>query len=685
MNASFYPKLAFDGMKKNSRLYIPYILTCVGMVTMHYIASFLQYSDSIKFMPGAETISACMMLGSRVIAVFACLFLFYTNSFLMKRRKKEFGLYSVLGMNRKNISYLLLLENLFVFAVSVLFGCIFGIVFSKLAEAGLVKIIGGDISYSFSVSFESLGVTIVSFAVIFVLLFLNSFRQIKFADTVSLLKSENKGEKAPKANWVFGILGFAGLAVCYYIAVTINDPLSALTVFFGDVIGVIIATYLLFISGSVLICKLLQNSKKYYYKPNHFVSVSSMTYRMKRNGAGLASICILATMVLVMISSASCLFVGAEDALRTRYPREINTEFALSGINAIEDSEIDKLRDAVITTAKEKGAEINNVAEMRSVKIASLIDGNNIYTNPDTLNGYSSDMLAQSDKTCLVYVVPVSDYNRFTGKNVTLSDNECLVAAYRRKLDVSELHFENGYKLSVRQQVADFDPNGDMTMDVLPSALLFVNDVSQFVKAADYYEEESSERVVSFRWSYSFDTNLSDEQQLAVEDALAEKMVEDGMKNDYSYVRCTIESRTANRNDFYSTYGSVLFIGIMLSIVFIAAAVLIIYYKQISEGYEDAARFTIMKNVGMTSREIRKSINSQLISVFCFPLLAAGIHLAFAFPIINKLLALFNIRNVMLFAQTTVISFIGFAVIYAIAYKITSNAYYKIVSGASTD
>lgn len=685
MKFSFYPKLAADGMRKNKGLYIPYLLTCIGMVMMHYIIAFLEYSDTVSLMPGADTIKICMMLGSRVIAVFACLFLFYTNSFLMKRRKKEFGLYSVLGMNRKNISNVLFFENIIIFIGTSFIGIVLGIVFSKLAEAGLVKIIGGEASYSMSISFKSIIITVVSFAVIFILLFFNSVRQIRFTDTVSLLKSENKGEKAPKANLLLGIAGVVILAVAYYVAVTIYDPLSAITVFFSDVLAVILATYLLFISGSVLICKLLQNSKKYYYNKKHFVSVSSMTYRMKRNGAGLASICILATMVLVMISSSVSLYTGTEDSLKSRYPREVNIELSLNDAEAMRADNISALRNYINAEAADKKCATTNVTDFCSVMVATLIDGENIRTNPETLNGYSADMVKQSDQILLIYFAPISDYNRNTGKNITLNDNECIISSIRKKISVDKLVFENGESLIINNVVSDFDPNGDMTMDVMPSAVLFVNDVPDTMKKTGFLAEKDGERQVSFRWSYSFDTDAAEDKQIELSRSLAEKLASEEAKERFSYVRRTVESRAENRNDFYGTYGSVFLIGIMLSTVFIAAAVLIIYYKQISEGFEDAERFAIMKKVGMTEREIKKSINSQLLTVFSLPLLAAGMHLAFAFPIIGKLLNLFNLYNNKLFAVTSIVCFVIFSVIYAIVYKITSNSYYRIVSGTKNE
>lgn len=686
MNALFYPKLAADGMRKNKRLYVPYFFTCAGMVMMHYIVAFLQYSDSVSYLPGADTVRLCMMLGSRVIAVFACLFLFYTNSFLMKRRKKEFGLYSVLGMNRKNISYVLFFETLFVAVGSVAAGLLTGILFSKFAEVCLVKVIGGSVTYDLSISFRSILVTVISFAIIFALLLLNSIRQVRFADTVSLLKSENKGEKAPKANWLFGIVGLIILAVAYYLAVTIKEPLSAMAVFFGDVIAVIIATYLLFISGSVIVCKLLQNSKKYYYSPKHFVSVSSMTYRMKRNGAGLASICILSTMVLVMISSSASLYTGAEDAIKSRYPREINTSFSFSSVDGLKDDNINDVLNMIHEKTAEAGISELNVAKSRSVTVYGYMDANGSFVNDPTKGGgYSSDMIFSGDTLVCVGIVPVKDYNETHENKITLAENETAAAVFRTELPSDTITFANGYKIKIKTKLPDYDFNGETTMDIVPAIILFVNDEALVTEKAKLVDSESEKTSAAFTLSFDFDTGALPEKQSELETELAKIFREDELHNRFSYKRCTVEARETNRADFYGTYGSLFVIGILLSIVFIAAAVLIIYYKQISEGYEDASRFTIMKNVGMTDSEIKKSINSQLLTVFGLPLLAAALHLSFAFPIISRILKVFNLYNVGLFAWTTVISFAVFAVLYAAVYKITSNSYYKIVSGAKTN
>ena len=344
MKKGFYPHLAFDGIRKNKRLYLPYILTQIGMIMMFYIVIFLRYGKSLEGTFGDKTVNVVLMLGGWVIAIFACIFLFYTNSFLIRRRKKEFGLYNILGMDKKNISILLFWESLITSAISLFCGLVLGVALSKLAELGLIKVMNRtEVSYSFYVSPTAILLTAGVFSVIFLLLFLNSVRQIMGADAVTLLRSESLGEKPPKANPLLGVIGVLLLIGAYTTAVVVEEPQTAVRVFFIAVIMVIVGTYLLMIFGSVLLCRFLQKRKNYYYQPNHFVSVSSMTYRMKRNGAGLASVCVLATMVLVMISSTACLFFGTENSISIRYPRDITLSTGFTSLDEIDDDKLRKI------------------------------------------------------------------------------------------------------------------------------------------------------------------------------------------------------------------------------------------------------------------------------------------------------------------------------------------------------
>ena len=680
MKIGFYPRLAADGIRKNKRMYIPYILTCTGMVMMYYIITFLQYSDAVLALRGGSTIAMMMGLGSWVIAVFAVIFLFYTNSFLIRRRKKEFGLYNILGMGKHNIGIILFFETLIVALISLTAGLAAGITFSKLAELGLVNVMKGNVTYDLSVSPIGVVMSLLIFNTIYLLIYINSLIQIRKSSAISLMKSESNGERPPRANWFIGILGMLILAVAYYIAVSVKNPLSAMVLFLIAVIMVIIATYMIMVSGSVLLCRVLQKKKSYYYKPNHFVSVSSMVYRMKRNGAGLASICILATMVLVMISSTSCLYFGAEDAMRTRYPREINLYYNMTGPEALNDENIGALRNAVYWTAADAHGEVKNVADWRSVSAVGYINGTEVETDRDVV--YDVQWFGEVENVCTFYFVPLADYNSMTGANETLEDGEAMISLHRTTYTGDVISFTRGESYKIKKQVDEFAANDKISSDITATIIIVVPDLLKAVsRLYEYQSEHAGIRLMS-RWQFGFDTGLDEAAEKEVYLAMRDILCGPEFEEEYSVKSRSVEWRTAESEDFYATYGGFFYLGIILSIVFIFAAVLIIYYKQISEGYEDQSRFRIMQNVGMTKAEIRKSINSQLLTVFFLPLAFAGLHLAFAFPIINKLLWLFNFSNIPLFIGTTLASFAVFALLYTLIYRVTSNAYYNIVSGA---
>ena len=674
MKAGFYPKLALDGIRKNKQMYLPYILTCIGMVMMYYIIAFLQYSKSISYLRGADEIRWMFDFGGWVIAIFSCIFLFYTNSFLIRRRKKEFGLYNILGMGKRNIGRILFWETLIIALFSLGIGLIAGVSLSKLAELGLVNIMMGDVSYTLSVSLTSVIKTTAVFGVIFVLLFLNSLRQVRFSSAINLLRSENKGEKPPKGNWFWGILGVLILAAAYYLAMTIENPIAALEVFFIAVIMVIVGTYLVMISGSVLFCRILQKKKNYYYKPNHFVSVSSMVYRMKRNGAGLASICVLATMVLVMISSTTSMYFGSEDAINSRYPRDINMEYYMENADDLSDNKIAVLQSDISEVLEKYDVEPENYYNYRCISVAGLVEGNSVETDVSNANA-----ITDMSDVRQFYFIPLSDYNAMMGTKETLGSEEVLIYTYRNDYKADTISFKQGNTFKIKRQLDELVEIGDTAMMVVPSMTIIVPDLKQSLKGLDTLSSFNGDQMLSYRWIYDFDTGIEADKQIELCREFEEANLDSYSKFENIGLYC--ESQEMEREDLYSMYGGFFYLGIMLSIVFIFAAVLIIYYKQISEGYEDQARFEIMQKVGMTKREIRKSINSQLLTVFFLPLVLSALHLVFAFPIIRKLLLLFSLNNVILFAVTTVISVIIFALFYTLVYRITSNAYYNLVSG----
>ena len=674
MKRGFYPRLAWSGMRKNSKLYLPYTLACIGMTAMFYILMHLAYSPALELLSSSGEVSTILRLGSFVIGVFSLLFLFYTNSFLVRRRFKEFGLYNVLGMNKGNISRVLAWEALINALISLVGGLFLGIALSKLAELGLVNIMGGDTDLDLRISVKALEFTVMFFCGIFLLIYLNSLIKIRRSSASELVKSENFGEKPPRANWLFGLAGIVILAAAYYIAVSIKTPLTALSLFFIAVIMVIVATYLIFIAGSVWICRLLQKNKRYYYKKNHFVSVSSMVYRMKRNGAGLASICILATMVLVMISSTTCLYFGAEDALRDRYPRDISISASYSGLDSMTDENISALRGEI--SAAVGGAETENILDYRCASLVGSLENGILDLSEASI--YSTAMTTY-DYVAEVYIVPLADYNAIAGTNESLGSDEAMIYAYR--MDYTDKTFAVDELVSFRvKKVLDSFPiaDGSAMASIAPTVFVIVPDFADTVAKLGGAVSSSGDEPASLSWNYAFDTPVSDEEETAMCERIGERLSECSESGGYLYY--SRESLAANRADFYGMFGGLFFLGIMLSIAFICAAVLIIYYKQISEGYEDRRRFEIMQNVGMTKKEIRSSINSQLLTVFFLPLIFAGLHLGFAFPFIHKLLMLFNLSNLPLLIGTTAISFGVFALLYAVVFRVTSNAYYNIVS-----
>lgn len=678
MRLGFYRRLAWTGIRQNKKMYLPYILACIGVVMVCYIVSFLGLSPVLKEMPGGGSAQSFLNTGFGVMCVFSTIFLFYTNSFLIRRRKKEFGLYNILGMGKRHLALVLLWETVMIAAITLVVGLFCGVLFSKVAELALTRILDGGVTYTLTVELNSVVSTVVLFLVIFGLMFLNTLRQIHLTSPIALLRSENAGEKPPRANWVFALLGLVVLAGAYYWAITVKDPITAMIGFFIAVAMVVVGTYLLFVAGSVTLCRLLQKNKRYYYKTNHFVSVSSMVYRMKRNGAGLASICILCTMVLVMISSTSCLYIGIEDSLRTRYPRHINLDGMVDTVDTLTDERLDQVRALAEETVERYDATMSNVVDYRVAGFVGIQREDHLVLENTFQNSYNVEDMAN---TWQVFVAPLEDYNKLMGKHEELVKGETLVYTTKEmSYSHDTLTLGDGLTLSVAKQVDSFADNGVDAMQIIPSMYLFVPNFQETVEGVQAQLGEQS--ASSLHWYYGFDLNCDDDTQIQIGQQLSTALrdMESADETD-GYFHVLMEGAAQERGSTYGLYGGMFFLGILLGVVFILAAVLIIYYKQICEGYEDQSRFDIMQKVGMTKGEIRRSINSQVLTVFFAPLLLAGVHLAFAFPLIRKLLLLFGLTNVGLFAGVTVVCFVAFALFYVLIYRLTSRSYFRIVSG----
>ena len=676
MKRSFYPRLAIDGMRKNRRMYGPYLAMGALMAAICYILSALSRSDALRTLPGGDNLCMIMALGNVVLLIFSVIFLFYTNSFLIRRRRREFGLYNVLVMSKRNLARILTWETLLTAAIAIAGGLFFGVLLSKLIELAIVKMMGGTATLAFPFDLSALLGTAGGFAVIYALLWLVSVVRVGRSTAVALLRSEAAGEKPPRANWFLGLLGLILLGAAYYLAVSIKNPLDAITWFFVAVVLVIFATYLLMITTSVLLCRVLQKNKRYYYRANHFVSVSSMAYRMKRNGAGLASICILATMVLVMISSTASLYFGKEDSLRTQYPREVNVQLRLSSLSQMEDHNLDLFRTAAQQAVEDCGGEMQDVMDYRYINTTGYPMEDGVEMD---WREYEHDSLIYS-KLRDYFFVTEADYEAQTGEQLDIPEGEVALRTYDCDDAPLELRIRRGGTLRVAESRKGSDQLGLAQNSNIARVVVIVPDMQAILDVFPASIQDIKDSN-SFRWVYGFDTGLDADGQRAVREAVSERINALDLGEGQGYDGYSLALREENRADFYGNYAGMFALGILLSIVFILAAVLIIYYKQLTEGYEDQARFAIMQNVGMTRREIRRSINSQLLTVFYLPLLFAGLHLAFAFPMIRRLLMLFSLYNIGLFAAVTAISFAVFAALYAVVYRQTAGAYYAIVSG----
>lgn len=652
-----YRKLARTNIKKNTRTYLPYIAACIMTVAMFYNMYFLAGNSATK----SGSLKSMLEMGKWLVGIFSFFFLFYTNSFLVRRRKKEFGLYNILGLEKRHIAKVMLWETLYTALAGIGLGLVSGILFSKLMILLLYRILHFDIAYGFSISANGLAVTAVFFLVLFLLILLNSLRQVHTASPIELLHGTEVGEKEPRTKWLLAVIGVLCLGGGYYIAIATENPLAALTWFFFAVLLVIIGTYCLFTAGSIAILKMLRKHKAYYYKTSHFVSVSGMIYRMKQNAAGLATICILCTMVLVMISSTVSLYSGMDDLLDTRFAYDMK-----------------------VTADYRPGDEFDRAQQLQKVKEAA---GQSACTDIDirdytelyfplvkTDDGFTADEEASSGVSDMIsfYVLTQEDFKRIGGEQLELSDG---VAVYDSTESVSDTFELFGDEFTVEKRL-DSLPQKSAMQDIVQVICVVVPDEEMLLNLYELKTQAvGDDQGAGINYIIGLDMNGSKEEKMACAELVRTAVSQEADNSYVSYV----ESKQESEADFYVTYGGLFFLGIFLGALFVMATVLIIYYKQISEGYDDAGKYEIMQKVGMSRQEVKASIRSQVLSVFFLPLLMAGVHIAFAFPIISRLLALMNLTNTVLFAGCTVTTLIIFAVFYAIVYALTARTYYRIV------
>ncbi|MBS4803796.1 MAG: ABC transporter permease [Clostridium sp.] len=657
MNNVFYPKLAANNIKKNSKTYIPYMLTCIFTAAMYYIIHSLSNNEGISTLIGSDTISITLGLGNNITAIFAIIFLFYTNSFLIKRRKKEFGLFNILGMEKKHLLRVIGYETLYIALISLTLGIAIGILLDKLMYLSVLKLMGVEISLGFYISWSSILSTIILFSIIFFIIFINSLRQVHLSNPIELLRSSNFGEKEPKTKWAMAILGFVCLGLGYYIALTTKNPVAAISLFFVAVILVIVGTYLVFTAGSIAFLKVLRKNKNYYYNVKHFTSVAGMIYRMKQNAVGLANICILSTMVLVMISSTSSMMMGMEDIINERYPYDISIYSDGSDTNK-NNLLVEEIENSISSEKVEKEVAYSYL------NFAGIKDKDKFITNRD------SNSVVVNNINNLIFIT-LEDYNKVASESKVLEDGEVLLYSNRDKYEYDTINvFDKSYKIVER--VDDFLGNGIISANVASSQFIVVKDMGELHYLYRAQKDTFGENASEIEFMYGIDLKVDDNEKEVIYNNIIDTLNNKG----FDFIG---ETKAGSRSSFLSLYGGLFFIGIFLGALFIMATILIIYYKQISEGYDDKERFEIMQKVGMSNEEVQGAIRSQVLTVFFLPLITAGIHISFAFPFILKILSMLNLTNTKLFILCTVVSFIIFTLIYSIIYILTARVYYKIV------
>ena len=660
MKMSFYPKLAAGNMKKNARTYVPYMLTCIITVAMYYIVKSLSQNPGVKEMIGGGYLSELMFIGSHVVALFAVIFLFYTNSFLVKRRKKEFGVFNILGMEKRHLAWVLGWETAYLALGSLVLGLLLGIIMDKAMYLLVGKIIGGGVPLGFFVSARVIGQTVQIFAVIFLLICINAIRQVHVADPIALLQAGNAGEKEPSTRWLLALAGLVSVGGGYYIAITVSDPVASLLLFFVAVVLVIIGTYLLFTAGSIALLKILRKNRKYYYRTRHFVSVSGMIYRMKQNAVGLANICVLSTMVLVMVSTTTSLMIGMEDVVRERYPADIMVYFkedAPQGNQAY--------IEAIRALQRERGLAVKN--EMAYLYLG--LSASHEYKYEESHEIGVTSALDYMDE---LFLITLDDYNAVMKERKTLEEGEVMVYSNRTSYDLPVFKLL-GREYRVAEKLDSFVGNGQYSANMCNTIYIVVPDREALLEIYDAQRELLGENARGIRQVYGFDMDADEEEQNAFYNDLLDCMAQNG-------ISAVTEARAEAKSSFISLYGGLFFIGVFLGVLFVMATVLIIYYKQISEGYDDRERFSIMQKVGMSRDEVKSAIHSQVVTVFFLPLIVAGIHVTAAFPLISKLLVLMQLTNTKLFIACTGACFLVFAVMYVFVYNLTARTYYRIVS-----
>ncbi|MDL2294102.1 FtsX-like permease family protein [Ruminococcaceae bacterium OttesenSCG-928-D13] len=656
---SFYPKLAMGNLWRNKSTYLPYLLACVVSVFTFYTMLAINLNGALDGIRSESVVKSFTAIGAIILALFCSALIFYTNSFLAKRRKKELGLYSILGMEKKNIGIVMFFETLLIAAAALVLGLLLGLLLSRLLFLVLLRLVQYEVTVDMPVSYSAIVITIIFFGAVFLLALLSNLRQVRLANPIDLMSGARQGEKEPRASWLLTLIGLGCLGGGYFIALYFRSPSEALMMFLVAVFLVIIGTFCLFTSGSIALLKLLRRNKNYYYTPRHFISVSGLIYRMKQNAAGLATIGILSCMVLVTVSATVCLYVGAENSLQTQYPSEYELSFDVA-----EDA------DTLLTGARQvavgTGVELADLWDYRIGSLTTLESGGAFNSVADFDSISSMTMIG---------LMPLQDYNASMGENTTLAGDEALLFVTGGSYSGDTLTLDGTtYRVTHLDQLGTQKSGAD---DLGRTILLVLPDMDAVERALEARPEavrQARPTETVMRRALTF--NLSGDEAAKAQFLSGYEAFIAGLSTNgyFQYL-----SREGNRVNWYATNGGFLFLGIYFGILFLLAAALIIYYKQLSEGYDDAGRFEILQKVGMSEGEVRKTINGQILTVFFLPLVVAVVHIAVAFFPVSRAMVLFGVRNTPLLALSTLFTVLAYALVYLLVYRRTAKTYFRIV------
>lgn len=664
MKTFFYPRLALTNIKKNGKVYIPYLLTSAFTVMMFYLIYSLSVNSGVlKMDAGAQTMSMILGLGVYVVIIFSVIFLFYINSFIIKRRKKEVALYNILGMEKKHVMIMMFCETIVTTLISLAGGILLGVLFSKLMFLLLVKLVGFSTAISIGISTDAIVKTILIYTPIFMVSYLFNVIQIKLANPIELLRGGQTGEKEPKTKWLLTIIGVLTLGGGYFIAQTIEDPATAILLFFIAVILVIIGTYCLFTAGSIAILKMLKANKHFYYQTKHFTSVSQLIYRMKQNAVGLASICILCTCILVMLSSTVSLYSGVQDTANKILDESFQLKFYLDEDNAYPSD-----KDLKVLYAK-----LEQQLNRNDIEYTDFVNRRYVIVN---MASNKANQVALSDNygkdAITVIGLTLDEYNRAYHDNQKLAKNEIIMSSnyFQPQKD-----FQIGkHSFAVKETVHK------------PFLLEHEKQVAGKEVAVVFPDTQTLEKTLSvtpedphMNYIETLSIQYKDESHAEKANEVLKDCVENEVRQSELSSHYYMESHYSIESMLTQMYGSLFFLGIFLGVLFLMAAILIMYYKQLSEGYEDQKRFEIMQNVGMSKKEVKQTIRSQVLIFFFLPLIVAVIHMAFAFKMIVNMFSFLVLSGPEVFIICTAISVVVLTIIYSIVYILTARIYYKIV------